>query len=37
MMRCDECGETFPEDGEIVCPYCGSEEISQIYEGGDLE
>lgn len=31
-MKCNDCGETWQENGDLTCPFCGSEDISQEEE-----
>lgn len=29
---CNVCGETWVDDGEFVCPFCGSDDTSPLNE-----
>lgn len=31
-IRCNECGEVFPDGGELECPFCDSDDLDFEYE-----
>ena len=35
--QCNECGEVFALSGDLVCPFCGSEDITEYYDDEDEE
>lgn len=30
IARCNDCGHTWPENGSLYCPTCGSDDISIV-------
>lgn len=35
MWQCDECGETFDDDGSGKCPFCGCSDKTEYDEDDD--
>ena len=37
VARCNNCGETWDEDGSKECPKCGSDDVSTVFTDEDDE
>lgn len=37
QRRCNECGETWTDTGDLECPFCGSDDTEPVEDDEELE